>query len=91
MAEGCVSAHGETFSKAADARSTVASSRSRPTTCSPTGRPSEVNPQGTLAAGCRVMLNTWLKGLNAQSESTARPAMVDGRWPMGNAGTASSG
>src|SRR5439155_25195975 len=50
-------AHGRAASKAADARSTVASSNRRPTTCSPIGSPPLVKPHGTDAAGCPVRLN----------------------------------
>jgi hypothetical protein len=54
---GHLSFHGAAASYAAAARSTVTSSRCRPTICSPIGRPSLVNPAGTVAAGCPVMLN----------------------------------
>jgi len=54
---GHLSFHGAAASYAAAARSTVASSRCRPTICSPIGSPSFVSPAGTVAAGCPVMLN----------------------------------
>ena len=49
--------HGAAASKAAAARSTVASASRLPTICSPTGNPAGVKPQGTVAAGCPVRLN----------------------------------
>src|SRR5262249_57896694 len=49
-------AHGCAASNAAEARSTVTSSKRRPTICRPIGKPAFVKPQGTVAAGCPVML-----------------------------------
>jgi hypothetical protein len=54
---GQLSRHGAALSKAAEARSTSASSIRRPTICRPTGSPSSVNPAGTVAAGWPVKLN----------------------------------
>ena len=50
-------AHGWAFSKAWAARSTVTSSKRRPTIWRPTGSLSAVKPAGTEQAGCPVMLN----------------------------------
>ena len=44
-------------STALAARSTSASEYNGPTICTPTGKPDVVKPQGTVAAGCRVILN----------------------------------
>jgi hypothetical protein len=53
---GRLSAQGASSSKAAEARSTVASSCHRPMICRPTGRPALEKPHGTFAAGSPVML-----------------------------------
>jgi DNA-binding transcriptional LysR family regulator len=50
-------AHGRAASKAAAARSTIASWRRRPTIWSPTGRPSLVKPAGTEIAGSPISEN----------------------------------
>src|SRR5262245_34165256 len=50
-------AHGRAVSNAAEAWSTVRSSKRRPTICNPIGMPAAVNPAGTVAAGWPVKLN----------------------------------
>jgi len=55
------SAHGAAASNAAAARSTLASSRQRPTIWSPTGSPSRVKPQGTEMAGRPTTVNAYVR------------------------------
>src|SRR4029453_8525354 len=81
-------AHGRARSKAAEALSTVTSSKRRPTICSPIGSPSLVKPHGTDAAGWPVMLNGYVNGIQAYG-STGLPAISVGlSSPTGNGGHA---
>src|SRR5262249_56807557 len=81
-------AHGRARSKAAEAGSTVTSSKRRPTICKPIGSPSFVKPHGTDAAGWPVMLNGYVNGIQAYG-STSLPAISVGlSSPTANGGHA---
>src|SRR4029434_3359195 len=74
---GVSSRQGWARSKAWAARSTVTSSKRRPTICKPTGSLSAVKPAGTEQAGWPVMLNGYVKGIHSYG-SAGRPAVSVG-------------
>ena len=78
-------------SKAAEARSTMASPPLGPTICKPIGKPWDDNPHGMLAAVCWDMLKGKAKGLKPQNGSTGLPPMTEGCCPTGKAVTAMVG
>ena len=79
-----VDRHGRACSNAAHAASTRASACRGPTTCSPTGNPAEVNPHGTVAAGCCVMLNGYVNGVHPVHRVAPDPGGTS--TPASNAG-----
>ena len=67
--DGLASCQGHICSNAAEARSTPASSKRRPTIWSPTGKPDLVNPHGMDAAGLPVRLKGNVKASHSYGAS----------------------
>ena len=61
-----------------ESRGRAASACHRPTIWRPTGKPSFVKPQGTVAAGCPVRLNGYVKGSRWNIVGVGRPPISTG-------------